>query len=89
MWYFVKLYYKVSKSYVFTTVVIAIVLLLNGLVMNKLEVLAEVTNRLYNFGIRLVNGVSWLSIHEPLYRKVFEIDKIVEISRQRCELIFV
>ena len=65
MWNLVKLYYEVSKSYIFTDLVIAIVLLLYSLVMNKLEVLAEVTNRLNYFRIGLVDRVSWLCIHKP------------------------
>ena len=55
MWNLVKLNYEVSKSYIFTALIIAIVLLLNRLVMNKLEVLAEVTNRLYHFRVCLIN----------------------------------
>ena len=65
MWNFVKLYYEVSESNIFTALIIAIVLLLNCLVMNKLEVLAEVTNRLNYFRIGLVDRVSWLCIHKP------------------------
>ena len=72
-----KLDDKVSESYIFTAHTVAIVLLLNSLVRHKLEVLAEVTNRLDYFRVRLVDGVSWLCIHEPFEGKVLEVNKIV------------